>query len=369
MTVATAVRPLAVTGIGVVSPAGLGQARLDEAVRTGRITPSGTAPALGTGPLPPGSLHRLPDLRLADHLGRKGLRNIDRLTAIGLIATQQALANAGPGSASRSRTGVVVGTSTGSVVSLAELAHDTLTQDRPYLVNPVQFTNNVMNACAAQIAIWNELSGLNATVAGGQLASIFALRCARVLLDRGRADRLVVGGVEETSEHTAWAWHRTGALAPGTALGEGGAMAVLDSTVDPDDPRVQAELLACEVSFSTTDRAAALADCITRALARSVADTGSVALVALGSTGYRRLDEVERRGLKMALGRSPQVVDVAGTLGVTHSASGALQLAALLGAWSNESNESNDDAGGGSVGLLTAVGPDGNVGCAVLRRA
>ncbi len=362
MTVATAVRPLAVIGTGVLSPAGLGQASLDEAIRTGRITPLGAGPDPAAGPMPPGTVRRLPDLRLADHLGRKGLRNIDRLTAIGLIATRQALENAGPGSAPRSRTGVVVGTSTGSVVSLAELAHDTLTQDRPYLVNPVQFTNNVMNACAAQIAIWNELSGLNATVAGGQLSSIFALRCARVMLDRGRADRLVVGGVEEISEHTAWAWHRTGALAAGTALGEGGAMAVLDATLDAGDPRVQAELLACEVGFSASERAKALAGCITRALSRSGAGPEAVGIVALGSTGYRRLDEVERLGLRMALGRSPLIVDVAGTLGVTYSASGALQLAALLGAWSN------GEAGGGSVGLLTAVGPDGNVGCAVLRR-
>jgi 3-oxoacyl-[acyl-carrier-protein] synthase II len=323
----------------------------------------------GPQPLPPRVLHTVPDLRLADHLGRKGIRHIDRLTALGLVACKLALDGA-DGQASgddRSQTGVVLGTSTGSSRSIAEVAHDSLTAELPYQVNPSQIPNTVMNACAGQLAIWNSLRGVNATVAAGALSSLYALRYARTVIGQGRATRLIAGGVEEVSVHTAWAWHRAGVLTDSAAVGEGCALFLIDGEAPLDDERVLAELLACEVRFcpapSGADQLAdGLSATILRALDRSGLDADDVSTVALGSVGLLGPAAMERRGVRQALGRSPRVLPVAEALGVSYSASTALQVASVLALWRRGGADLGD------VALVTGVGIDGNLGCLVLRR-
>jgi 3-oxoacyl-[acyl-carrier-protein] synthase II len=54
----------------------------------------------------------------------------------------------------------------------------------------------------------------------------------------------------------------------------------------------------------------------------------------------------------------PQV-QVGDAVGVTYSASGALQLAALLALWRDGSPD--------RFALATSMGPDGNVGCLLVR--
>ncbi|MEN3359365.1 MAG: hypothetical protein V7637_3347 [Mycobacteriales bacterium] len=379
MTTTTAVRPLAVTGHGVVSPAGLGLDRLAELLRTGQpgcSRPSADDPA----EFPARPLRLVPEFRLADHLGRKGIRHLDRLTGFGLVACKLALAglsemdSAGPGGPPdrEADTGVVLGTSTGSIRSVSTLARDTITADRPYQVNPSQFPNTVMNSCAGHVAIWNSLRGVNATMAGGHVSSLHAVRYARTAIRLGRASRLLVGGVEELSPQFAWAWHRTGTLLPAAPLGEGCALFLVEdaaAAAAAGRPRL-AELLGCEVSFigAPSDRrhdpGAALAGCVERALRRSGLDPADVGTVVPGAGSQLALAHAERRGLAAALGRSPELLRTGDALGDSYSASGALQLAALLAHWRNGGGPA-----GAGIGLVTSVGGDGNVGCLVVRRA
>ena len=115
-------------------------------------------------------------------LGRKGTRNLDRLTQLGLLAADQAIA-AMPGSGlagvGLDRTGVVVGTTTGSITAATDVGRDTLVNEKPYMVNPATFPNTVMNACSGQIAIRHGLLGVNAAVSGGPLSWLLAGTRAR----------------------------------------------------------------------------------------------------------------------------------------------------------------------------------------------
>jgi 3-oxoacyl-[acyl-carrier-protein] synthase II len=360
----TTVAPLEITGCGVVSPAGLGLDPLGEALRRGR--PGCSDPAQVPGDesvLEP--IRVVPDLHAADHLGRKGTRNLDRTTVLGLVASKLALEN-DPSTVAEdpSRVGVVMGSSTGSVRSSAEFARDTFVQDEPYLVNPGQFPNTVMNCCAGQIAIWNSLQGINVTVAGGQLSSLFAMRYARNALNQDAASRLLVGGVEELSPQTAQAWHRSEALPPGTAVGEGCAVFI----VEPEGSRPGvARLLACEVAFSgTADRrprlAEGLTECVERALKRSGVSPEEVSLVALSAADAASAENrIEERALGAVLGEVPERVAVKEIVGECYSASGAIQLAGLLALWRAEPPKEPVTA------LVTSVGRDGNVGCLVVR--
>lgn len=101
-------------------------------------------------------------------LGRKGTRSMDRVTGLAVAAVGRLLDD---GHGARipgldEDTGLVLGTSNGSVGSIMSFTRDSLTEDRPYLVDPARFPNTVMNCAAGQSAIRHGLRGPNVTIAG-----------------------------------------------------------------------------------------------------------------------------------------------------------------------------------------------------------
>ncbi|MFI5939503.1 beta-ketoacyl synthase N-terminal-like domain-containing protein [Streptomyces uncialis] len=354
----TVVEPLYITAAGVVSSAGIGLGPLADGLLG--LTESQEGPVgEDAEAYPPRPVRAVRGLDVKEHLGRKGTKYLDRLTSFGLISTKEVLRDTEVDGA---RTGVVMATNTGSVSTHSTLLYDTLTLDKPYLVNPGRFPNTVMNSAAGQIAIRNGLRGLNATVAGGQTASLLAFRHARLALGLRRADRLVVGGAEELSAPAAWGWHRTGVLRDGAALGEGAAVFTVQRERPAEGPL--AELLACETRFTPDPRGYTdgLADAVTRALLRSGVSPDEVDVVSLGAVHQRGLERLEERGVRAALGGGlPRTVRIADVLGETFSASGAMQLAALLALWQAE------PAAPPVTALVTSVGWDGQAAAMVVR--
>ncbi|GAA1255783.1 hypothetical protein GCM10009609_18740 [Pseudonocardia aurantiaca] len=355
------VAPLAVTATGVVSAAGFGAGPLAE-VLAGTIEPHGepTDPDGADHPVRP--VRTVAPFDRAALLGRKGTRNLDRLTQLGLLAANQAIAalpGAGLAGVRLDRTGVVVGTTTGSITTATDVGRDTLVHEKPYMVNPATFPNTVMNTCSGQIAIRHGLLGVNAAVSGGALSWLLAVRYARTALTSGRADRLLVGAVEEVTARTAWAWHLTGLLAPEAPLGEGAAFFVVEPAGGASPA---AELLGCEVGYfggAGPGLSGGLRRCIAVALQRSGLTAADVDVVVPGAGGHTRLARLERRALGAELGALPASLDVVPAVGEAYSAGGALQLAALLATTGAEER--------GRIGLLTSVGEDGGAGALVVR--
>ncbi|MFE0456990.1 beta-ketoacyl synthase N-terminal-like domain-containing protein [Streptomyces sp. NPDC058914] len=375
-TESTAVR---ITGYGVLSAAGVGGKALYEAVRSGALPPGdGGAQVLGEQPAPPGvRLLPVPDFAPREYLGRKGLSALSRTTTLGMVAAELALDGLPEpgGPEERADTGVVLGTSTGSARAFAEFFRESYEAQRPYLVSPALFPGLLLNHGASQVAMRHSFTGLNASLAGGQVSALSALRYARNALLTGRAARLLTGGVEELSAHTAWAWHRSGALGERPALGEGSAVFVLEAAGGAGSAvgTPLAELTACEVAFTPLEEgphavAAALSRCVEDALRAAGAEPGDIGVVSAGASSGSGWSAVEARGRRRALaGHEPEVLRVQEVLGETYSASGALQLAALLAHWEDGAEQA---AGGGAAwGLVTSVGHDGSVGAAVLRRS
>ncbi|MET9795454.1 beta-ketoacyl synthase N-terminal-like domain-containing protein [Nocardiopsis alba] len=350
-----------------MSTAGIGLAPLAELIVNG--IPVHTEPETDDlGDYPPVPVRPVGGFRLADHIGRKGTRHLDRLTGFGLVACDLALRATSSPQAAKDRTGIVIGTSTGSVQSLSELARDTILQERPYLINPSRFPNTVMNSCAGRIAIRHGFRGMNATLAAGRLSSLTAFRHARIALTQRRADRLLVGGVEELTAPTAWAWYRSGGLAEETAIGEGGAVFDLgwggdNDAVSEGTETPVAELLGCEISFAPgRGLSAALTRDIRVALMRSSVTPDQIDLVVPGASGHVGTGRAEARALSAAVGDRPTIPFVQ-SLGETYSASGALQLAAVLALWRVRTSAQRRHA------LITSVGADGNTGALVVRES
>jgi 3-oxoacyl-[acyl-carrier-protein] synthase II len=360
--------PLAVTGWGVLSPLGVGAEEFAPAWRERR---SGLRDVSGMYevPLPVDEACALTDFSVRDHLGRKGTSFFDRTTSLTVVTCGLALKDTSLAidDANRGEVGIVIGSTTGGVQSLCDFITETIVNDPPYLVNPVLFPYAVMNGAASSAAIWHQLKGVNATVSDGQASFLAVLKYSRNQIRNGYVEAMLAGAVEEFSPHRAWAAeHLRGGQGGRVPLGEGAAAFVLEPAheVRASGRRPDAEILAVETGLygQDIDPADGLAGCINRALRSSGINPAEVRMVASSIAGSENRDEVERRGIATALeGASFTSLPVKDLLGETYSASGALQLAAVLA--EHRSNAELD----GAVSIITSVTSEGLVGAAVVR--
>jgi 3-oxoacyl-[acyl-carrier-protein] synthase II len=302
--------------------------------------------------LPAETGHAILDFDIRKSLGRKGTSAYDRVTGLAVVSCKQALEHSAllVDETTSARIGVALGTSLGSFKSISDYSRETLVQERPYLVNPMLFPNTVMNCAAGQVAIRFGLRGVNATIAGGALAFLNAVRYAGNAIERGYVDVMLAGAVEEFTPHRAWAGHLTGATAT-VSTGEAACVFVLTAQSDVDSG---ARILSATTAFGPGGRAEdALAGCVSRALQRSGVDAARVATVYTGETADD--EQGEFGATARALGREPRRVLAKQRYGECDAASGAAALALLLA------------EGEPGVSILTSRGVDGAVGAAVVE--
>ncbi|MFC5926195.1 beta-ketoacyl synthase N-terminal-like domain-containing protein [Micromonospora vulcania] len=339
-----------VTGWSVLSAAGDTGAELLAAVRAGAVVRTDVRDRFDE-PLPAAEAPAIADFDVRRLLGRKGTSFLDRATALAMVACGRALADGEltPDDDNRHRVGVVLGTTTGSLKSTMDFSRETLVQDKPYLVNPVLFPNTVMNCASGQAAIRYGLRGVNATVAGGPLAFLYALRYALNAIRRGYADALLVGGVEEYTPNTAWAAE----LAGTGPAGEAAAVYLLRRPTPGDAVAPRAEVLAVATGFAPDGTADGLDGCVRRALVTARVRPAEVWAVAGGDLGGDSL-----RGVVPV---AAQRLSVRPALGDCQAATGALALGVLLARYAE------DPAVRGRPALITGQSRDGAVAAAVVR--
>jgi 3-oxoacyl-[acyl-carrier-protein] synthase II len=349
---------LGVSGWGVLSPSGLGAEEFTAGLQSEQDSTVAAA-ELTDEPVPDPRAYGLAGFRSRDHLGRKGTSFLDRRTAFAVLACSQALADSDlvVDDNNRDRVGIVLGTSVGSLKSTSDYSRDTLVQDKPYLVNPILFPNTVLNCAAGQSAIWHELRGINATLAGGATAMLSALHYSATMLRRGRADALLVGAVEEYTPHMAWTSYKAGGAA--TAGGEGGAVFVIEdaAAMRAAGRCPEAEISAVELGHTggRTDIATALAGRVIRALERACVAAGDIATVITSGAAD------EKAAIEQTIGPGIDMMSITDVAGNCPAAAGALQVAVLL------AQHRDTPARHGRVSLIVTSTADGSVGAAVLK--
>lgn len=362
-------RPPVISAWSAVSPFGIGRDTFAAGMRTKGAEPCATG--LDGYPAQVDKACIVPAKSAQELLGPKGTRAMDRATALAVSAVGQLLARdlERPDLGVGDDTAIVLGTSTGSINSIMSFIRDSLTQGKPYLVDPARFPNTVMNCAASRSAIWHRLRGPNVTVAGGRAAALLALNHARRLQQSGRAGSVVCGAVEELSAERAWlAWHTRADDEESMLLGEGAAVLLLEPAHTLQRPAL-AEVLAVEVGLASSefDVETVLVKCLERAIGRVDEGWDDVWAVA-PSTPPAHFGRGERAALDRVFGqarRAQQPVELScmEALGDTYSASGAFQIAMLLA----EAQLAPDSAG--RLALVTAVDRDGLVAAALLRVA
>ncbi len=395
---------LAVTGVGVVSPAGIGFAAFCAALRD----PSATKQRAFGGPYTVLTDDRFKNARVAEvrdfdaaqYLGDKGLRNFDRLTRMLIVAAKQALEAGGikrDGAfvvASSERVGICAATAYGSLDSITEI-NRVAELEHPRYLNPSRFPNTVINSAAGYVSIWENLEGPNVTIVDGNCGSLDAVLTAETHLTRDRSDVLLVGGGEILSEPLYLAFEKLGVVSEGetfsspgevasrgTHLGEGAALLSVERLpyAQARGADVLAELVGFGTAFEPPASEARLVHASDRAVERAVAaalrDAGlnarDIDLVCCAESGVNRIDTAEEEGLARVLGSEVPTIATKALWGETFGAAGALSMAAAVAYLNGVPAQPvlrGDEPGALSHVLVTAIGYYGNVSAVILKKA
>ncbi len=351
---------IVITGVGVVAPNGIGKEEFWTNCAAGV---SGIKPItlFDTARYRCHHAGEISNFQPEPYLGSKGLRNLDRTTLLALVAAKLAIDDAKLDITDDNRNdiGVVLGSTMGSVHSISEFDKEGL-REGPRYVNPAHFPNTVINSPASQVAIRYGLRGLNTTIATGFTAGLDAIGYAMDMLQLGRVQALLVGGVEELCIETFLGFYKLGSLATspnghqpvyapfdsrrcGTLLGEGATFFTLESAAHAAARGAAPYASLC--SYATQFRSSSMyrfdptADGPTSAMRQALdeadVETGDVDYVAACANSTKAVDAMEEIAIEKVFGAHASALTIAtvkSLLGESFSAGAAFQLAAAVGA-------------------------------------
>jgi 3-oxoacyl-[acyl-carrier-protein] synthase II len=182
-----------VTGMGVVSPIGIGTDQFWSAAVNG-ISGIKRISSFDASNLRSQIAGEVSEFNPATFLTPKYIEQTDRFTQLALLATQLALEDAGGlESYTSQRVAVSIGSGMGGFATFESSA---LRKFRNQPVPPFTVPRTMANSAAAWIAIKHRLKGVNLTCSTACSSGANAIGMALDLLRSGRADAVIAGGAE-----------------------------------------------------------------------------------------------------------------------------------------------------------------------------
>ncbi|MCX4792033.1 beta-ketoacyl-[acyl-carrier-protein] synthase family protein [Streptomyces sp. NBC_01221] len=340
-----------VTGLGLVTAAGVGTEATWRAVCAG-VPTAATDPALAG--LPVDFSCRVPDFDARALLGRRTTMQYDRFVQLGLIAAQEAVADAGldPATWDGARVGVVVGCGVGGAGTW-ETQYRKFDNDGPETVSSMLMPMLIPNMVAGHLGIRFRATGPNLVTATACASGATAIGVARDMLRQGVCDIVLTGGTDAAvvplivtgfsqmralstrTESPAAASRPFDAGRDGFVIGEGSGILVLERAdhAEARGARVRARLVGYGASADAYHATApdptgtSVERAIRAALAEAGAAPSDVDHVNAHGTSTPLNDLAEARVLARCLGTGPAVTSAKGTLGHTLGAAGAIEAA------------------------------------------
>ena len=191
-------RRVAVTGIGAVSPAGVGREAFAAALAAGRST-VGTLSQFELNGLPCRVAAEVKDFDPSRQMDPQDLKRVSRATPMGIAAAREALEDAGLSDAGaaelRSRLDVVVGSGAGGI-EFGERQYRHYFAGDHGRISPYSISTSFVGSLSSEISIVLGLSGMSHVVSTGCTSSTDAIGYAFEFVRSGRCDTILTGGVE-----------------------------------------------------------------------------------------------------------------------------------------------------------------------------
>jgi 3-oxoacyl-[acyl-carrier-protein] synthase II len=354
-------RRIAVTGIGAVTPVGIGREELWASLLAGRpgfarvesfdtsafrVHVGAEVRGFSAGPyvrrLDPARLGRASQMAIAAArlaLSDAGLEEVDGDPALSALAERAGIA--------AERAGVALGTTSGESREVERF-------DDRYLAGELDAVGGEFmslypcHMIAAHVARELGFAGINTMIPAACAAGNYALAHAVDVLRAGRADLMLAGGADAFSRTTFAGFAKLGAIAPercqpfdrrrqGMIPGEGAAVLVLETVAAARrrGARIYAEVagygLSCDAHHMTA--AHPEGEGAARAMARALADAGvapaEVSYISAHGTGTATNDRLEAIAVGRVFGAGTRVPisSVKSMLGHTMGAASAIEAA------------------------------------------
>jgi 3-oxoacyl-[acyl-carrier-protein] synthase II len=333
-------REIVVTGVGAVTPLGVGSRTLYERWRAGV---SGIQDGVGAAT----------EYEPTEHLSIKEARRSDRFAQFAMVASDEALAEAGwkdeiPYDVDRVAT--LIGTGIGGIGTL-EANHKKLLESGPKAVSPLSIPLLMGNAASAAVSMRHGLRGQSFATLSACAAGAHAIGTAARMIQMGDADAVVTGGSEAALTPLATA--AFGALdalsdigisrpfdaqRDGFVMGEGAAVLVLE---DGERARARgANILARLAGYGASSDAYHLTapekdgGGAIEAMKAALADAGygpqDIVYVNAHGTSTPLNDRAETIAIKKVLGEDVPVSSLKSAIGHLLGAAGAVEAVATI---------------------------------------
>jgi 3-oxoacyl-[acyl-carrier-protein] synthase II len=336
-------RRVVVTGLGAVTPLGVGAETLHDRWAQGVC---GITDGAGT----------CRDFDPKEFLSVKEARRLDRFSQFAVVASGEAVAQAGWDGESPYdplRIGCVIATGIGGIDTV-ETQHDVMRDRGTKMVSPLGIPQYMPNAAAAAVSMKHALRGQSYGVVSACASGGHALGSALRMIQYGDADAAVCGGAEATLTEFGFAcFNSMQALSPtgisrpfdlrrdGFVMGEGAGMVVLEEA-EAAAAR-GATVLAELVGYGSTSDAYHLTapeptgGPASRAIELALDDAGSTPAdldyVNAHGTSTQLNDAAETAALKLALDEHARRIPISSTksaIGHLLGAAGAVEAVATI---------------------------------------
>ncbi|MCX5280381.1 beta-ketoacyl synthase [Streptomyces sp. NBC_00198] len=345
----------AVTGVGMVSCAGIGVPTSWKRIREGEGTAAGPVPALDGTPADFGCA--VPDFDPAAAVGRRKAWRLDRCNQFAIAAAAEAIADAGldPSTWDGTRVGVVLGNGIGGAAAW-EKQHNVLRDEGPQKVSPLLIPMLSINMSAGYVAMECGARGPNFVTATACASGTTAIGMARELLRSGLCDIVVTGGTEAPLVPSIVSgFSQMGALSKrraaqstasrpfdadrdGFVPAEGAAVLVLERAAHAKARGARIRAMVSGYGASADAHHATAPDpqgagaelAVRSALSDAGVDGTDVTHVNAHGTSTPLNDVSEARMIRRVVGQHPAVTSIKGVVGHALGAAGAIEAVATV---------------------------------------
>ncbi|MBN1506034.1 MAG: beta-ketoacyl-[acyl-carrier-protein] synthase family protein [Sedimentisphaerales bacterium] len=348
-------RRVVVTGMGTVTPFGCGVPAMWQALTEGATAVRLCPMLTGIKGLRTTVAATVPEVdgRCID---RKKRRYMSNMSIYAVLAAYEAIRAAGLTSdqVQDVRTGVCVGSTTGSTSELEHLFWDVLKDRSAEGVKSTHFFKIMNSSCAANLAQALGVRGRLLAPSGACATGTIAIGLGAESIALGRQDVMICGGADElhaltvgvfdTLEASSRTYNDRPELTPrpfdrdrdGIVCGEGAGIVILESVEHAcaRNATILGEIVGFAASSSPEDIANPGLQSMVRCMETAVEESGlrrdEIGYLNAHATGTVRGDSAECEAVDKVFGRDIPVSSLKGHMGHTMAACGALELIATL---------------------------------------
>ncbi len=345
----SAERRVVITGIGLLSPLGIGKEKNWQAISQGK-SGIGLISHFDASQFTSKIAGQIKDFDPLDFFEKKEMRKMDRFIQYAVVAAQLAVQDSGIDIArlEGDRCGVYVGSGIGGIGSIEE-THKTLLEKGPGRVSPFFLIQTIINEASGQISIKFKATGPNSAIATACSTGTHAAGDSFRIIARGDADIMLAGGAEAPitplgvagfcamralslrNDEPERASRPFDAERDGFVIGEGAGILVLEElgSALKRDARIYAEIVgygmsgdAYHVSAPSLDGKGATRS-MERAIEDACIDPGEVNYINAHGTSTYYNDKIETHAVKRVFGDHANELSLSSTKSMTGHLLGA----------------------------------------------